>query len=175
MELIFDKNYVFDMYVDPFNIKKDNEITIMHKAPDNILILDMASFFYDSDKDQLQLELTSDDENFSKQFKEDQTYRLSIESDMQNPGISSSFSSGYGLFTFAEIDNADDSVTLIQNNPDESILRSLFTDLLRLVHNLYDYKEGTITIKLERFMAGCDTKWLSYNKKESNTIKLEKF
>ena len=149
MELVFDKNYVFDMYINPFNIKKDNEIMIMRKASDNVLLLDMASFFYDSDKDQLQLELTSDDENFSKQFKEDQTYRLSIESDMQGPGISSSFSSGYGLFTFTEID--DDSVTLIQNNPDESILRSLFTDLLRLVHNLYDYKEGILTIKLERF------------------------
>lgn len=149
MELVFDKNYVFDMYVNPFNIKKDNEIMIMRRASDNVLLLDMASFFYGSDKDQLQLELTSDDESFSKQFKEDQTYRLSIESDMQGPGISSSFSSGYGLFTFTKID--DDSVTLIQNNPDESILRSLFTDLLRLVHNLYDYKEGTITIKLERF------------------------
>ena len=149
MELVFDKNYVFDMYINPFNIKKDNEIMIMRKASDNVLLLDMASFFYDSDKDQLQLELTSDDENFLKQFKEDQTYRLSIESDMQGPGISSSFSSGYGLFTFTEID--DDSVTLIQNNPDEGILRSLFTDLLRLVHNLYDYKEGIITIKLERF------------------------
>lgn len=149
MELVFDKNYVFDMYVNPFNIKKDNEIMIMRKASDNVLLLDMASFFYDSDKDQLQLELTSDDENFSEQFKEDQTYRLSIESDMQCPGISSSFSSGYGLFTFTEID--DDSVTLIQNNPDEGIVKSLFTDLLRLVHNLYDYKEGIITIKLERF------------------------
>lgn len=149
MELVFDKNYVFDMYINPFNIKKDNEIMIMRKASDNVLLLDMASFFYDSDKDQLQLQLTSDDDSFSKQFKEDQTYRLSIESDMQGPGISSSFSSGYGLFTFTEID--DDSVILIQNNPDESILRSLFTDLLRLVHNLYDYKEGTITIKLERF------------------------
>ena len=147
MELVFDKNYVFDMYVNPFNIKKDNEIMIMRKASDNVLLLDMASFFYDSDKDQLQLELTSDDENFSEQFKEDQTYRLSIESDMQCPGISSSFSSGYGLFTFTEID--DDSVTLIQNNPDEGIVKSLFTDLLRLVHNLYDYKEGIITIKLE--------------------------
>ena len=149
MELVFDKNYVFDMYVNPFNIKKDNEIMIMRKASDNVLLLDMASFFYDSDKDQLQLELTSDDENFSKQFKEDQTYRLSIESDMQGPGISSSFSSGYGLFTFTEID--DDSVSLIQNNPDEGIVKSLFTDLLRLVHNLYDYKEGILTIKLERF------------------------
>ena len=175
MELVFDKKYVFDMYVNPFNIKKDNEITIMHKAPDNILILDMASFYYNSEKDQLLLEMTSDDENFSKQFKEGQAYRLSIESNMQGPGISSSFSSGYGLFTFAEIDNDDDSVTLIRNNPDESILRSLFTDLLKLVHNLYDYKEGTITIKLERF-AGCNlygTEWLSYNKKGSNTIKLE--
>ena len=173
MELVFDKNYVFDMYVNPFNIKKDNEIMIMRKASDNVLLLDMASFFYNSEKDQLLLEITSNDESFSKQFKEDQTYRLSIESDMQNPGISFSFSSGYGLFTFTEIDK-DNSVTLIQNNPDESILRSLFTDLLRLAHNLYDYKEGSITIKLERFMAGCDTKWLSYNKKESNTIKLER-
>lgn len=149
MELVFDKDYVFDMYMNPFNIKKDQEIDIIYKAPDNILILDMASFFYDSDKDQLQLELTSDNENFSKQFKEGQTYRLIIESDMQNPGMSSSFSSGYGLFTVTEIDDVDDSVTVIQNNPDETIVKSLFSDLLRLVNNLYEYEEKTITIKLE--------------------------
>ena len=161
MELIFDKNYVFDMYVNPFNIKKDNEIMIMRKASDNVLLLDMASFFYNSDKDQLQLELTSDDENFSKQFKEDQTYRLSIESDMQNPGISSSFSSGYGLFIVTEVEDKETSKAYMNflnpsdaylnlSNPDEDIVKSLFTDLLRLVHNLYDYKEGTITIKLEK-------------------------
>lgn len=149
MELVFDKDYVFDMYINPFDIKKDREIAIIRKAPDNILLLDMASFFYDSDKDQLQLELTSDNKNFSKQFKEGQTYRLIIESDMQNPGMSSSFSSGYGLFTVTEIDDVDDSVTVIQNNPDETIVKSLFTDLLRLVNNLYEYEEKTITIKLE--------------------------
>ena len=149
MELVFDKDYVFDMYINPFDIKKDREIAIIRKAPDNILLLDMASFFYDSDKDQLQLELTSDNKNFSKQFKEGQTYRLIIESYMQNPGMSSSFSSGYGLFTVTEIDDVDDSVTVIQNNPDETIVKSLFSDLLRLVNNLYEYEEKTITIKLE--------------------------
>ena len=160
MEIIIDKGFTFDMYLDPFNIKGDQEILISRNGSTNTQLLDAIDFYYESDKDRILINISNDNNRYK--FEKGQSYRLSIESDMQNPGISSSFSSGYGLFIVTKVEDKETSKAYMNflnpsdaylnlSNPDEGIVKSLFTDLLRLVHNLYDYKEGTITIKLERF------------------------
>ena len=160
MEIIINKGFTFDMYLNPFNIKEDQEILINRNSSDNIQSLDAIDFYYESDKDRILINISNDNNKYK--FEKCQSYRLIIESDMQNPGISSSFSSGYGLFIVTEVEDKETSKAYMNflnpsdaylnlSNPDEDIVKSLFTDLLRLVHNLYDYKEGTITIKLERF------------------------